>query len=956
MNTHPRRKILACCVSLACAAMAMPQAHADSAYGVDAIIGNAFNTGYAGGQRDPGATPSKHTPTGQLYGVPYARDEAVAGATSGWVEIGILSNGADEKAALFRKYKDPGKGLYLNSFGMETESNNARFLDITGGGVGNNDQFYSMSVGRYNDWKVKAFYSETPHVFTSTYRNLWSGTGTANLTLTTLPAGPAAVVAGTNYNAACTATGSGTAFATTCYTSPALGVTAPSTLAAVQAVNDVAIGNAALATPNSELSIIRKKGGVRADMNLQDNWKVFASYSNEKRQGARPFGLVEGGGGGTGGVEIPESIDYDTHDFLAGIQFSDALNSANLQASASLFRNNVGTMTVDNPMFIAAANGIASFPRAVFDLYPDNDYYNLKGEYARELPDLMKGRFTGVVSASQSKQNDNLIPSTPYAGASVNGIAGGAWDTVASLSQPKANLKVDIKLADLGLSLKPVDDLDVKGKVRYYETQTNSNYSACNPLTGQYGRLINDGSGAAMFSALQANGTALTAGQSTALNAFMAANGCNEAALASYLLANGLVPAAGNANIRSIPYAYKQMNYTLGADYRLGNANSINANYERETLNRQHRERAETREDRIKLGYVNSGLENGALRLSYENDRLRGSAYISDPYDPFYSAAFGLPNTGNTAMTSWIHVNSLHRKFDLADRDQNILNARFNYMVRPDLDAGVSLQLKDAKYPDALYGRGNENQNSLNFDLTWQPSAQMTVSGFYAYQDGKMEQNGIQQNACAVGTTYNFWSDGSVSTVAQTAAQAAAGVTLVNSTTVTSANFLASCGTASATSPLYTTSRAWNVAQKNKSDTLGLGFKFDFSSKTTLDVNYTYTSNRTGISYAYNPYGLGILTSGAPTAAQLTTLGLIGNGFSDLVLTQNVVDASVLVPLTKESSVRVMGRFEVGKIRDWHYDGVAANPTPGVNMQTYLDAGPQNYRAYIIGVMYQYKM
>lgn len=921
MNTRPRRKILACCISLACAAMAMQQAHADSAYGVDTASGNAFNTGYAGGQRDSDATPSKHTPTGQLYGVPYAKDEAVAGTTSGSIEVGILNNEADEKAALFRKYKDPSGGLYLNSFGMETESDNARFLTITGGGVGNNDQFYSMTMGRYNDWKVKAFYNETPHVFTSTYRNLWSGTGTAKLTLNGLTPG------GTT-NAATT---------------------------------DINIGNAALATPYSELSIIRQKGGVRADMNLRDNWKVFASFSNEKREGARPFGMVSAGGGGTGGVEIPESIDYDTRDFLAGIQFSDALNSANLQASASLFRNNVGTMTVDNPMFLAAANGIASFPRAVFDLYPSNQYYNVKGEYARELPDLMKGRFTGVMSASQSRQNDNLIPSTPYAGAAVNTVAGGSWDTVASLSQASANLKVDIKLVDLGLSLKPVEDLDVKGKVRYYETQTNSNYSACNPLTGQYGRLINDGSGSAMFSALQTNGTALTAVQTTALNAFMATNGCNEAALASYLVANGLVPAAGNINIRSVPYAYQQMNYTLGADYRLSNANSINANYERETLKRQHRERAETWEDKIKLGYVNRSLEEGTLRLSFENDRLRGTTYISDPYDPFYSAALGSPNTGNLAMTSWIHVNSLHRKFDLADRDQNILNGRFNYMVRSDLDAGVSMQMKNANYPDASYGldgRSKQKQNSFNFDMTWQPSSQMTVSGFYAYQFGKSEQNGIQQNACAVGTTYYFWSDGSVGvTATPTAAQTAAGITLVgNSGLVTTANFASLCGTASATSPLYTTSRSWNVAQKNKSDTLGLGFRFDFSSKTVLDMNYTYTSNRTSIGYSYNPYALGILTSGAPTAAQLTTLGLIGNGFSDLVLKQNVVDGSVLVPLTRESSMRLLGRFEFGKIQDWHYDGVAANPTPGVNQQTYLDAGPQNYRAYMAGVMYQYKM
>lgn len=909
MNTRPCRKILACCISLACAAMAMQQAHADSAYGVDAILGNAFNTGYHGGQRDQDVAPSKHTPTGQLYGVPYAKDEAVLGATSGWVEIGVLSNGADEKAALFRKYKDPQGGLYLNSFGLTNESDNARFLNLTGGGVGNNDQFYSMSVGRYNDWKVKAFYSETPHVFTSTYRNLWSGTGTANLTLNPpLVAGPIAP--------------------------------------ATAATTDIAIGNAALATPYSELSLIRKKGGVQADMYLQDNWKVFGSYTNEKRQGARPFGMVAAGGGGTGGVEIPETIDYDTHDFMAGIQYSDELNSANLTASASLFRNNASTLTVDDPMFLAAANGIASFPRAVYDLYPDNDYYNIKGEYARELPDWMKGRFTGVLSLSQSKQNDNLIPYTPYAGATVNAVAGGAWDTVASLSQPSANLKVDISMAELGLSLKPVDDLDVKGKVRYYETQTNSNYWACNPLTGQWGRLINDGSGVAMLN-------------NPTIEAATLAAGCGAAGAAAGA-AVGAILSAGNINIHSAPYAYKQMNYTLGADYRLSNTNSLNANYERETFDRAHRERAKTWEDKVKLGYVNRGLEDGTLRLSFENDRLRGSVYNSDPYDPFYSASLGLPNTAaGTAMTSYIHINSLHRKFDLAGRDQNILNARFNYMVRHDLDAGVSLQLKEIKYPDAIFGldgRSKQDQNSLNLDLTWQPSTQMTLSGFYAYQDGKSEQNGIQQNTCVMGTTYNFWSDGSISTVAQTPAQLAAGITLVGSTTVTPANYLAACGTASATSPLYPTSRAWNVTQKNKSDTLGLGFKFDFSNKTVLDLNYTYSSNRTKIGYGYNAAGLGLVTSGLPTAAQLLTLGVINNGFSDLVLTQNVLDASVLVPITKESSVRILGRYEIGKINDWHYDGVAANPTPGVNQQTYLDSGPQNYRTYVIGVMYQYKM
>ena len=51
--------------------------------------------------------------------------------------------------------------------------------------------------------------------------------------------------------------------------------------------------------------------------------------------------------------------------------------------------------------------------------------------------------------------------------------------------------------------------------------------------------------------------------------------------------------------------------------------------------------------------------------------------------------------------------------------------------------------------------------------------------------------------------------------------------------------------------------------------------------------------------------------------------------------------------------VAVLLRHERGRIKDWHYDGVAANPTPAANMQTYLDAGPQDYKVTVLGVMLQ---
>lgn len=927
-------KPLACCIGLVLAQIPAT-ALADSANGVDTTLGSGLNTApinpsTAADALDPagmGLNPNvARTPTGQMYNRPLSPVEETKTTAGGWeyfgmVEAGALSGNGDKNSREFKRHKDADSGIYLGSFGLSMEKKDeARFFEATAGAAGRDDQFYGLSFGRYNDWKVKAFFNETASVFTTTYRNLWSGTGTANLTLNPpLVAGPVAP--------------------------------------ATAATTDIAIGNAALATPESELGLVRKKGGIWLDKSLAGGWKLFASATNEKREGARPFALVSAGGGGTGGVEISESIDYDTSDFLAGIQYSDKLNSFNVQASASLFRNNAGTMTVENPMFLAAANGIASFPQATFDLYPDNDFYNLKGEYARSLPDFYKGRFTGVVSLSSSRQNGSLIPSTTDPLATVNGVAGGAWNTLNSLSKQNAGAQIDSRLVDLGLALKPADKLEVKGKLRYYETDNSTEYLACNPLNGQWGRLTNDGSAAQMVNALQASGAAMTAGQATALSTFMATNGCNAAALANYLAASGLVPAAGNINIRNIPYDRKQLNTGLSGNYRLSSTSSLNAAFEQEEIKRDHRERDKTREDKIKVGYVNSGLENSTLRLSLENDRRRGSTYISDPYDEFHSAALGAPATTG-AMTSWIHVNNLHRKFDLADRDQSIFNARFNYLAHENLDLGVSLQLKGSHFPHSEYGgKGCQNQNSVNLDLNYQPSTDMSLYGYYSYQDGEMEQQGISQSTCTIGQTTYLYSDGSVNvTGLLTPAQIAAGITVVgNSGAITAANFASLCGAVSPTSPLYPTSRTWNVSTKDHNDTLGLGMMYKFS-KAKLDVNYTFAVGTTKIGYSFNPAALALTTSGAPTAAQLVTLGLIGNGFSDLVTEQNVLNINVLVPIDKVRSLRFLFREEVTNIRDWHYDGVSANPTPGVNQQTYLDGGPRYSRTSLFGVLFQFKM
>jgi hypothetical protein len=299
------------------------------------------------------------------------------------------------------------------------------------------------------------------------------------------------------------------------------------------------------------------------------------------------------------------------------------------------------------------------------------------------------------------------------------------------------------------------------------------------------------------------------------------------------------------------------------------------------------------------------------------------------------------------ALQSWFHSINQFRSFDLADRNQNVLNGRIDYALRQDLDGAVTLQVKDAEFPAELGRTGHQRSNSATVDLSYQAGSNAVLYGYYSYQSGAMEQRGVQPNSCAIGSTYYFYSDGRVMSAGPGAPPPTTppGTTLVGTQSVLATNYLDACGNASATSPLFPDSRGWDVSSKDRNDTLGFGGKYDFG-PVKLDASFTRTLGRTRIGYSYNPAALGL------TAVQA---GLAGNGLSDMTFAQNVFNASMLTPITKDVLLRFMVRHESGKIRDWHYDGVATNPMPA-NNAAYLDAGPQDYRTTLVGIMFHMRM
>jgi hypothetical protein len=856
--------------------------------------------------------PAARTPTGQFYDIPRAPVdlEEVKTGESGWRSFGHVEFGAtgvegDTRSRGFRSYKDAQDGAAIPSFGYTAERPDAaRYVEITGGNVGRRDQSYGLRFGRYNDWKAHLYLDETPYVYTASYRSLWSGLGSGRLALEHgLPLGGAG-------NGAATQAGITTAL-------PAI--------------------------EETELGVTRRTAGMRYEKNLSEAWKLYTSYREERREGARPFGAVFGGGGGGGNMEVAEPIDYTTRDLLAGAQYADSLNRLNLQASASVFRNNIDTLTFDNPLYVTL-NGVAgvssnAFTHGRFDLAPNNEHYHLKGEYGRVLPSFYQGNFTASLALGSMQQDDRLIAPSPYAlaGGTAQGVSlAGNWNTAAALSRQSADARIDTLLADFGLALKPSSLLSVKGKLRYYETRNHTEYWACNPLTGQWGRLLNDGSGVSLASANTMAGANPPGTLQTAYNSAA----CN----ADAVRAMNLVPTAGNIPVRSIPFDYQQLNAGVSADYRLGRTSSASAALERETYRRDHRERDETWEDKVKLGYVERGVTDGTVRVSLEHGRRRGSEFKADPYAPFMSESFGpQPAADGINLASWLRSVGQMQRYDLADRDQSVLNARVNYLFHANLEGGVTVQRKDAQYPGEAGRTGRQRQDSIAFDVDFKAGPGATLYGFYGLQTATMAQRGIQSGACVMGQTYYFYSNGQVLAPAAIGGPAPAtppGTTLVGTQMVTTANWESVCGSSAATSPLFPESNAWDVRTKDRNHSLGLGLKYDFG-RAKLDTSFSRSLGRTQTGYAYNPAALGV------TPAQQA---IAGDGFSDLRFAQNLFSVSLLVPLNKQTALRLLGQHERGRVRDWHYDGVAANPMPAAS-GVYLDGGPQDYSATLLGVL-----
>jgi len=116
---------------------------------------------------------------------PGAKDKG-GGTLSAEISItGRITNGENDSAKA-QEYRDLDTPVY-GDLRVKYDKKDEYFLEVIGKNMGRDDQHYTAAGGKYGKFRIEASYDEIPHRFAFDARNIYSGTGSGNLTLRAPP-------------------------------------------------------------------------------------------------------------------------------------------------------------------------------------------------------------------------------------------------------------------------------------------------------------------------------------------------------------------------------------------------------------------------------------------------------------------------------------------------------------------------------------------------------------------------------------------------------------------------------------------------------------------------------------------------------------------------------------------------------------------------------------------------
>jgi MtrB/PioB family decaheme-associated outer membrane protein len=168
------------------------------------------------------------------------------------------------------------------------------------------------------------------------------------------------------------------------------------------------LGNALGGASVFDLQSKRDVASVGLVYSATRNVDLNVTIRNMTKQGAQPWGGSFGIGGSIA-TELPVPIDHRTTDIGTTLEFTNARGFARLGYDGSFFRNNVSTLTWDNPSR-ASDSATAGPLQGRMALWPNTNMNTVSVAGGLKLPGHSNAR--AYLSVGSMSNNDPLLPFT----------------------------------------------------------------------------------------------------------------------------------------------------------------------------------------------------------------------------------------------------------------------------------------------------------------------------------------------------------------------------------------------------------------------------------------------------------------------------------------------------------------------------------------------------------------
>jgi MtrB/PioB family decaheme-associated outer membrane protein len=331
------------------------------------------------------------------------------------IDIGLRGTvfGSNSDEARFQRYRDLRDGGTLDLFRFTKETKEYKF-NLAADHLGYRDQRYSATFNDFGKVKATFEFNQIPLNYSNTTQSL--------------------------------------------YTSSAPGVLVLSDGIQSGIQNKtLTLGSAMTGASVFDLQSKRSVADFRLNYSATDRVDFGLTMKNTLREGSQPYGATYGF---SNDLEVPLPVDNRTTEMGAALQWSNDRGMAKVAYDGSFFRNNVSTLTWDNPWRVSdAAVGGPALGRMA--LAPDTDMNTGSAMGSIKLPG--RSRATAFLSIANLTNNTSLIPFTTNT----------ALPTI-PLARPTADLTARVTSMNYNFTSSPTSILWFSARYRGYEYDNRS--------------------------------------------------------------------------------------------------------------------------------------------------------------------------------------------------------------------------------------------------------------------------------------------------------------------------------------------------------------------------------------------------------------------------------------------------------------------------------------------------